>query len=57
MELYGGKNSAINAVAPDATAFAHRDSIFNIHFYASSPNNVSPYPQFGFTFLDGKLPD
>ncbi|KAF5376217.1 hypothetical protein D9615_008501 [Tricholomella constricta] len=53
MELYGGKNSAINAVSPDATAFAHRRSIFSIQFYSSAPNNVPPYPQSGFTFLDG----
>jgi len=53
MELYGGRNSAINAVSPDATAFAHRRSIFSIQFYSSAPNNVPPYPQSGFTFLDG----
>ncbi|KAF8069864.1 glucooligosaccharide oxidase [Lyophyllum atratum] len=53
MELYGGRNSAINAVSLDATAFAHRRSIFSIQFYSSAPNNVPPYPQSGFTFLDG----
>ncbi|RDB16274.1 putative FAD-linked oxidoreductase YgaK [Hypsizygus marmoreus] len=55
LELYGGKNSAINAVAPDATAFAHRSSIFTIQFYASSPGKTPPYPQYGFTFLDGMV--
>ncbi|KAG6916113.1 hypothetical protein DXG01_008388 [Tephrocybe rancida] len=53
MELYGGKSSAINAVSPDATSFAHRRSIFSIQFYSSAPNNVPPYPDSGFTFLDG----
>ncbi|KAF9460062.1 glucooligosaccharide oxidase [Collybia nuda] len=53
VELYGGKNSAINAVPADATAFAHRSSTFTIQFYASSPGMQPPYPQYGFTFLDG----
>ncbi|KAF8055350.1 glucooligosaccharide oxidase [Lyophyllum atratum] len=52
LELYGGKNSAINAVAPDATAFAHRSSTFTIQFYASAPGKAPPYPSYGFTFMD-----
>jgi hypothetical protein len=52
VELYGGSNSQINAVGADATAFAHRSSMFTIQFYASSFNNAPPYPDFGFTFLD-----
>ncbi|KAG6829565.1 hypothetical protein H0H92_004112 [Tricholoma furcatifolium] len=52
VELYGGTNSAINAVAPDATAFAHRSSMYTIQFYASSPNYEPPYPSYGFQFLD-----
>ncbi|KAF8878834.1 glucooligosaccharide oxidase [Infundibulicybe gibba] len=51
VELYGGKNSAINAVAPDATAFAHRSSMFTIQFYASS--GLPPYPASGLSFMDG----
>ncbi|KAG6895643.1 hypothetical protein C0992_000242 [Termitomyces sp. T32_za158] len=51
-ELYGGQNSAINSVSPDATAFAHRSSTFTIQFYASAPGNVPPFPSDGFTFLD-----
>ncbi|KJA23452.1 Glucooligosaccharide oxidase [Hypholoma sublateritium FD-334 SS-4] len=51
-ELFGGKNSAINAVPTGATAFSRRDSLFTIQFYASSPGSVPPYPQSGFTFLD-----
>ncbi|KAF7320857.1 Glucooligosaccharide oxidase [Mycena chlorophos] len=50
IELYGGPNSAINAVPLDATAFAHRSSLFTTQFYASS--TVPPYPKSGFTFLD-----
>ena len=53
IELYGGKNSAINAVDPDATAFAHRRSRFTIQLYGSSPNGFPPYPQEGFTLVDG----
>ncbi|KAF8874587.1 glucooligosaccharide oxidase [Infundibulicybe gibba] len=52
VELYGGRNSAINAVAPDATAFAHRSSMFTIQFYASSESGLPPYPASGFSFLD-----
>ncbi|KAJ6584300.1 glucooligosaccharide oxidase [Mycena sp. CBHHK59/15] len=52
VELYGGKNSKINAVPADATAFAHRSSMFTIQFYSSSFNNAPPYPKAGFTFLD-----
>ncbi|GLB42542.1 putative oxygen-dependent FAD-linked oxidoreductase family protein [Lyophyllum shimeji] len=52
LELYGGKNSAINAVPPDATSFAHRSSLFTIQFYAAAPGRVPPYPQDGFAFMD-----
>ncbi|KAG6863700.1 hypothetical protein C0993_010590 [Termitomyces sp. T159_Od127] len=52
-ELYGGKNSVINSVALDATAFAHRSSLFTIQFYASAPGKAPPFPSHGFTFLDG----
>ncbi|KAG6834787.1 hypothetical protein H0H93_007378 [Arthromyces matolae] len=50
--VYGGKNSAINAVSPDATAFPHRRSLFGIQFYASSPGSKPPFPQAGFNFVD-----
>ncbi|KAF8229605.1 glucooligosaccharide oxidase [Tricholoma matsutake] len=53
IELIGGNNSAVNAVAPDATAFAHRSSTFTMSFYASSSNLLPPYPQDGFTFVEG----
>ncbi|KAF5376218.1 hypothetical protein D9615_008500 [Tricholomella constricta] len=52
LELYGGTNSAINAVPVGATSFAHRSSLFTFQFYASSPGKVPPYPQYGFKFLD-----
>ncbi|KAJ7132287.1 glucooligosaccharide oxidase [Mycena epipterygia] len=55
LELYGGKNSAINAVPLDSTAFAKRDTLFTIQLYASSSNSAPPYPAAGFTFLDGMV--
>ena len=54
IELYGGTNSAINNVPIEATAFAHRSSMFTIQFYTSAPGNVPPFPPAGFSFLDGK---
>ena len=53
VELYGGKNSAINSVKPDATAFPHRDSLFTIQLYASKPKNAVSFPHHGFSFVDG----
>ena len=55
VELYGGRNSAINSVATDATAFPHRSSTFNIQFYASSSNHPPPFPESGFSFVDGEF--
>ncbi|KAK7031100.1 hypothetical protein VNI00_013705 [Paramarasmius palmivorus] len=53
VELYGGANSKINTVPADATAFARRDSIFTWQLYASSANALPPYPEEGFTFVNG----
>ncbi|KAG5715383.1 hypothetical protein E4T56_gene8248 [Termitomyces sp. T112] len=55
IELYGGKNSAITAVNTDATAFAHRSSLFTMQFYASSPGRRPPFPLSGFSFVDGAV--
>ncbi|KAF7348713.1 Glucooligosaccharide oxidase [Mycena venus] len=55
VELYGGTNSAINAVPLDSAAFAKRDTLFTIQFYASSSDHVPPYPKDGFSFLDGMV--
>lgn len=55
LELYGGSNSKINEVASDATAFAHRDAMNTIQFYASSSSYSPPYPQDGFGFLDNMV--
>ncbi|KAJ7579210.1 glucooligosaccharide oxidase [Mycena floridula] len=55
IELYGGSNSAINAVPLDRTAFAHRSSMFTMQFYASAPGNIPPYPESGFTLINGMV--
>ncbi|KAF8217480.1 glucooligosaccharide oxidase, partial [Mycena galopus ATCC 62051] len=55
VELYGGTNSAINAVPLNSTAFAKRDTLFTIQFYASSWTGSPPYPKDGFSFLDGMV--
>ncbi|KAJ4464928.1 glucooligosaccharide oxidase [Lentinula aciculospora] len=55
VELYGGNQSAINQVNFDDTAFAHRDTLFTFQPYASSPNLLPPYPNSGFSFVDGMV--
>ncbi|KAG7447559.1 glucooligosaccharide oxidase [Guyanagaster necrorhizus] len=52
-ELYGGTNSFINSINVDSTAFATRSALFTVQLYASSSNYEPPYPEDGFTFLDG----
>ncbi|KAL1750598.1 hypothetical protein FB107DRAFT_294490 [Schizophyllum commune] len=53
IELYGGTGSAINTVAANKTAFPHRDKVFTMQLAALSPNDQPPYPDDGFSFLDG----
>jgi hypothetical protein len=55
IELYGGSNSAITSVPKDATSFAWRNALFNIQFYASSDNAKPPYPDSGFTVINGMV--
>jgi len=38
----------------NSTAFAKRDALFTIQFYASSSNYSPPYPDEGFGFLDSE---
>ncbi|KAG7447578.1 glucooligosaccharide oxidase [Guyanagaster necrorhizus] len=54
-ELYGGGNSFINSINVDSTAFATRSALFTVQLYASSSNYEPPYPEDGFTFLDGAV--
>ncbi|KAF6741329.1 glucooligosaccharide oxidase [Ephemerocybe angulata] len=53
IELFGGSNSAINAVATEDTAFGHRNSLFAMQLYAYSWDSNPPFPAVGFTFIDG----
>ncbi|KAK1219137.1 hypothetical protein PQX77_018156 [Marasmius sp. AFHP31] len=55
IELYGGPNSKVNAVPVDESAFVRRDTLFTWQLYASSSNNEPPYPEEGFTFVDGAV--
>ncbi|KAK1223161.1 hypothetical protein PQX77_013966 [Marasmius sp. AFHP31] len=55
VELYGGANSKINAVPVDSSAFVRRDALFAWQLYASSSNYQPPYPDEGFTFVDGAV--
>ncbi|KDR68209.1 hypothetical protein GALMADRAFT_231441 [Galerina marginata CBS 339.88] len=55
VELYGGTNSAINNVPLDATAFAHRSTMFTFQFYTSALGGMPPFPSQGFTLLDGMV--
>ena len=52
MDMHGGKNSAISAVALNATAYAHRDKLFLIQFY-DRVGDGDTYPSDGFSFLNG----
>ncbi|KAK1230696.1 hypothetical protein PQX77_006211, partial [Marasmius sp. AFHP31] len=53
VELCGGPNSEVNAVPVEESAFVRRDTLFTWQLYASSSNNEPPYPEEGFTFVDG----
>ena len=68
-ELYGGPSSFIGMVPSNATAFTNRDTLWTFQvcasnifslfvtdcfeFYASSSTYRPPYPDEGFTFVDG----
>ncbi|KAJ7125350.1 glucooligosaccharide oxidase [Mycena epipterygia] len=48
--LYGGNSSAINAVPVDATAYAHRDSMFTMQVQVTQTPVVT---EDGFSFVEG----
>ncbi|KAJ6626358.1 glucooligosaccharide oxidase [Mycena sp. CBHHK59/15] len=50
MGLYGGNSSAINAVPVDATAYAHRDSMFTMQVQVTQ---TPVFTEDGFSFVDG----
>ncbi|KAF9263865.1 glucooligosaccharide oxidase [Marasmius fiardii PR-910] len=55
VDLYGGSNSKVNQVPVDSTAFVRRDTQFTWQFYASSASYTPPFPDEGFTFVDGAV--
>ncbi|KAJ7584139.1 glucooligosaccharide oxidase [Mycena floridula] len=57
VELFGGKDSAINGVPLDATAFGHRNLKFNMQFYATSAvaTDTASFPSADFGLLDGMV--
>ncbi|KAJ8078327.1 hypothetical protein PM082_000534 [Marasmius tenuissimus] len=52
--LWGGQNSKISTVSSTSTSFARRDALLVMQVYASSGDRT-PFPQSGFTFIDGVL--
>ncbi|KAJ3515601.1 hypothetical protein NMY22_g14413 [Coprinellus aureogranulatus] len=53
--LIGGRNSAVNAVPPTETAFAHRNALHLMQLYAYTSNSAPPFPANGFTLVDGMV--
>jgi len=54
-DLWGGPNSAINAVPSTQTAFSRRSTLYTFQFYASSANSAPPYPSDGISFVNGMV--
>ncbi|KAK4243724.1 FAD linked oxidase [Corynascus novoguineensis] len=53
IDLYGGPNSAITRVAPEATSYAFRDPKKHLFLYQLYDRSFGAYPDDGFEFLDG----
>ncbi|POY71705.1 hypothetical protein BMF94_5297 [Rhodotorula taiwanensis] len=52
-DLYGGRNSYINSVHLNESAFGFRDKHLTFQLYASSPTYGNPYPAYGIPFVQG----
>ena len=53
IDLHGGKSSAVSAVGPDETSYAHRKAIFKMQFYDRiMPNNATYKPEW-MGFMNG----
>ncbi|EPT01476.1 hypothetical protein FOMPIDRAFT_90150 [Fomitopsis schrenkii] len=55
LQLWGGATSQVVQLPTNATAYSHRDILWDIQAYASSSNHEPPYPKEGFAFLDGVI--
>ncbi|SCZ88339.1 BZ3500_MvSof-1268-A1-R1_Chr10-2g02924 [Microbotryum saponariae] len=53
IDLYGGAGSYINSVPLNQSSFAHRSSLLTFQMYASSPTLNNPFPDYGFSYVDG----
>ncbi|THV05859.1 glucooligosaccharide oxidase [Dendrothele bispora CBS 962.96] len=53
IELYGGVDSAVNAVPLNSTAFGHRNTLFTFQLYTSTLNSLPPFPNEAFGLVDG----
>ncbi|SCV73739.1 BQ2448_6169 [Microbotryum intermedium] len=53
IDLYGGAGSYINTIPLNQTSFAHRSSFLTFQMYASSPTLNNPFPDYGFSYVDG----
>jgi len=51
-DLYGGKHSNISTHGLDEAAYAVRDSLFTFQLYATSYNQLPPYPPTGIDFMN-----
>ncbi|KAK1219457.1 hypothetical protein PQX77_017829 [Marasmius sp. AFHP31] len=55
IEIYGGRDSAINAVPLNDTAFGHRNALFTFQPYASTGNFLPPFDNHIYGFVDGMV--
>ena len=53
IDLYGGPGSLINKVAPDATSFPHRSSLFSFQHYSYTGDYSDPFPSNIIPFTQG----
>ena len=53
INLYGGPDSQINAVASDSAAYSGRSALWVIQHYGYTANMDSPYPQGNMDFVEG----
>ncbi|KAL2157306.1 hypothetical protein VTH06DRAFT_6244 [Thermothelomyces fergusii] len=53
IDLYGGPNSAVTKVSPEAGSYAFRDPVKHLFLYQLYDRSFGAYPADGFSFLDG----
>lgn len=53
INLYGGPDSQINVPSPSSSAYTHRDALWVLQHYGSTPNTGSPFPPATISFIEG----